>query len=340
MSFIGILSELERGEKRKLDLKIPSWAGVDILVPSSVNLQQCSGEEAARYKASLVAEGARVADLTGGLGADGWAFSHRSAALWFNERDAVLLDAVKHNFALLGVRDVVFNHFDICPGTSGWQESLAGFAPDVIYLDPARRNAAGKKVFLLEDCSPDVLQIMPALLELAPSVMVKVSPMADITMLTRRLEGVLKEIHVVGFRGECKELLCICGRDASFGGIKLHEDGYGFDPACSAGPGELLFVPSAALVKSGLGPGMGLMEFSEGLSRFGRFWQVIENVPFASSAIKEIGRRYPRAEVTARGVRLSSDELRAKMKTKPGGPVHIFACILGGERRMLVCTAP
>ncbi|MBO4566935.1 MAG: hypothetical protein J5695_06885, partial [Bacteroidales bacterium] len=92
-----------------------------------------------------------------------------------------------------------------------------------------------------------------------------------------------------------------------------------------------------AMVKSGLGPGLGLMAYDEGLSHFGKFWQVVENLPFASSVLKSVGARYPQAEVTARGVLVSSEELRAKIKTKPGGSVHIFACVLSGERRLLVC---
>ena len=382
MSFADILRSLEMSEEQKLASKLPSWAGFRIEIPSSLNLQQCSGESAARYKASLVQPGARVADLTGGLGADSWAFSLGSSCLWFNERDAALLDAVKRNFTALGVSDVVFNNFDIAPGSDGWQDSLRAFAPDLIYLDPARRNAAGKKVFLMEDCSPDVVELMPLLLEIAPAVMVKVSPMADITMLRRRLEPWLGEIHVVGAEGECKELLCLCRRNATFRGITVAEDGCvlpesgstalelppkDFAPselipptgkACGPLPltlrgrrrsseatpvsvptdsGKMLFVPSAAMVKSGLGPGMCLMEYDERLAPFGKFWQVNENLPFASSVIKDLGHRYPQADVTARGVPVSSDELRKKIRTKPGGPVHIFACILKGERRILVC---
>ena len=109
MSFAGILKKLDTDARGKLETKLPSWAGLDIQVPQSINYQQCSSESTARYKASLVHEGARVADLTGGLGADSWAFSQRASALWFNERNAVLLDAVKHNFAHLGVQNAVFS---------------------------------------------------------------------------------------------------------------------------------------------------------------------------------------------------------------------------------------
>lgn len=405
--FSDILRSLEERDARKLERKLPSWSGVSVEIPQSINFQQCSGEIAARYKASLVAPGARVADLTGGLGVDSWAFSQVASAVWYNERDAVLRDAVGRNFAALGVSNVAFNCFDISPDASDWQEALKAFAPDVVYLDPARRDASGRKVFLLEDCSPDVLALMPSLLSLAPAVMVKVSPMADITMLRRRLQGYLSEIHVVGADSECKELLCICRRDAAFSGITLFEDGYiyqqsdsfsaaqvlsletsaslrpivpmgqllspctlkgrgAFPPippvsaqappeSCSPSIGrpqfpeptpvsatkesdEFLFVPSAAMVKAGMGPGMCLMPFSEPLSHFGRFWQVIENLPFAASEIKTLRRRYPQADVTARGVPITSDQLRSKLHVTPGGPVHIFACSLASSRRLLICT--
>ncbi len=460
--FSEMLRSMEAKERGKLEAKVPSWAGVEIEVPRAVNFQQCSSEGTARYKAGLLPCGGRVADLTGGLGVDGWAFSLRSSRVWFNERDAVLLDAVRGNFGALGVDNVEFHEFDISPEASDWKESLAAFGPDAVYLDPARRDAAGRKVFLLEECSPDAVALMPFLLTVSPLVVVKVSPMADITMLRRRLEPYLAEIHVVGSGGECKELLCLCRRDgiARQPGspedraadaipepgredgvlIRLAEDGFVFVPeegpsefpggnhppvapqgafsltgsrghgrprfpvsasaqpdltpetsaslhpsrcATLAGPSEfpggnhppvapqgafsltgsrghgrprfpesgpaetaaevaaegamLLFVPSAAMTKSGLGPGICRMEYDEGLSHFGKFYEVLEELPFSSSAIKDLGRRYPKAEVTARGVPVSSEQLRARLKAAPGGPVHIFALGLSSLRLILVC---
>jgi hypothetical protein len=406
-----MLRSLEEKESRKLERKVPSWAGIAVEVPQAINFQQCSGEVAARYKAAVAAgrfggpvgasgaaglsgsgglvdsaglcgsAGLRVADLTGGLGVDSWAFSLVAEAVWYNERDVRLREAVEKNFAALGVTNVVFNSFDVSELAGDWSEALRGFGPDVIYVDPARRDSAGGTLFLLEECSPDVVALLPRLLDLAPLVMIKVSPMADITMLRRRLSDYLASIHVVGSDSECKELLCLCRRDASFYGITLFEDGYVYQQSdtfvAEAGVGsgtcgrpwphewegptkwegrseaegsrdntcaaekeseQLLFVPSAAMVKAGMGPGMCLMPFSEPLSHFGRFWQVIENLPFSASVIKELRRRYPQADVTARGVPITSDQLRSKLHVTPGGPIHIFACSLSNSRRLLICT--
>ena len=102
----------------------------------------------------------------------------------------------------------------------------------------------------------------------------------------------------------------------------------------------LLFVPSAAMTKSGLGPGMCRMGYDEWLSHFGKFYEVLEELPFSSSAIKDLGRRYPKAEVTARGVPVSSEQLRARLKAAPGGPVHIFALGLSTSRRLILVCCP
>jgi hypothetical protein len=85
----------------------------------------------------------------------------------------------------------------------------------LIYADPARRSAAGRKVFLLEDCTPDILTLLPMLLRKAPVVLLKLSPMADLAMLAGRLGSSLREIHVVESDGEVKELLCLLVRDSS-----------------------------------------------------------------------------------------------------------------------------
>ncbi len=354
-SFADILKGLEESGRCKLDAKVPSWRGADIRVPGSINFQQSSSEATAAVKASFIPEGARVADLTGGLGVDSWAFSKRASRLLYNERDAVLLDAVRHNFAVLGLSNVVFSGFDIVPGAAAWADALREFAPDVIYLDPARRDEAGRKLFLPEECSPDAVALMPQLLELAKlQVMVKFSPMADMTMLRRRFGDCLERIAVLGSEGECKELLCICRAGAVWEGVSLWEDGLRYDPSQPAAAGSLLFVPSAAMVKSGLDAPQGAIVldgrtgycrcgWTEGLSRFGKFYTILEDLPLASSVFKGLGAKYPQAEITARQVPLTSEQLRKKTRTKPGGPVHIFACPVEGERRILVCqkvTAP
>ena len=150
----------------------------------------------------------KVLDLTGGLGVDSWAFSRVAERVVSYERDAVLAEAAKRNFARLGADNIEVRCETVTPETELPEA-------DLIYADPARRDAAGRKVFLLEDCTPDILTLLPMLWKKAPAILLKLSPMADLTMLVQRLGPALREIHVVESDGEVKELLCLLQRDAS-----------------------------------------------------------------------------------------------------------------------------
>ena len=197
--------------RRKLRLKVPEWYEVPSLrYPFRLSGEQCSSAETASYKAAVASvAGRRIADLTGGLGVDSWAFSKVAAAVLYNEMKPELAAAAEHNFRELGVENVTVRNCRLDPGNVG--EVLDGFEPDIIFLDPARRSEDGRKVFRLEDCQPDVLQLLPELFSAAPLILLKLSPMADITLVCRQL-GSVREVHVVASDGECKELLLLLER--------------------------------------------------------------------------------------------------------------------------------
>ena len=50
----------------------------------------------------------------------------------------------------------------------------------LIYLDPARRGKDGGRVYSLKDCEPDITVLRHELLRIAPRILLKASPMADI----------------------------------------------------------------------------------------------------------------------------------------------------------------
>ena len=188
--------------RRKLRSKVPEWVALPQLrYPLRLSAEQCSSTETARYKASVAANGsaARIADLTGGLGVDSWAFSQVFDEVLYNEMRPELSDAARYNFAQLGVENIIVRNRELRPG--GLADVLDGFEPDIIFLDPARRASDGRKVFRLEDCQPDVLQLLPELLADCPRLLLKLSPMADITLVCRQLQNV-KAVHVVAAEGE------------------------------------------------------------------------------------------------------------------------------------------
>ena len=120
----------------------------------------------------------RIADLTGGMGVDSWAFAQVAEEVLYNEVNEALVQATRLNFKELGIRNVRFRTERVEPGKVA--EVLDGFEPDVIYLDPARRAEDGKKVFLIEECQPDVLALLPELFAASRYVLLKLSPIPGI----------------------------------------------------------------------------------------------------------------------------------------------------------------
>lgn len=344
--------------RRKLRTKVPQWYAVPGLqYPFRLSGEQCSSEETAFYKAKVAGSyGRSVADLTGGLGVDSWAFSGVASAVLYNEMRPELAASAQANFAMLGITNVRVSCAELRPG--GLQAILGDFTPDVLFLDPARRAQDGRKVFRLEDCQPDVLTLLPELLEACPHVLLKLSPMADITLVSRQL-GCVKEVHVVGADGECKELLLMLergyiGQPRTF----IYEKGAAMAtdeaPEVTSAPmGDLLFEPGKALLKAGafdLPCRYGLEKLEqhthlyrasarvETLQPFGKWFRILETVPLDKRSMKEVGRRYPKASVTARNIPMTSDELRKRMGVADGGTVHVFGVKSMAGNVLIVCT--
>ncbi|MBR3652826.1 MAG: hypothetical protein IKN60_02600 [Bacteroidales bacterium] len=312
-SFADIMAGLDTDRAQKVARKLPAWAAVDGLeIPSALALEQCSSSATAAYKANLAVSTSRsgqlppetsgcagplpsddgplpltmprvarfpgavpasvppgtVLDLTGGLGVDSWALSQVAERVVYFERNEELAAAAGRNFQRLGAGNIEVRCETVTPQTALPEA-------DLIYADPARRDAAGRKVFLLEDCTPDILTLLPMLLKKAPAVLLKLSPMADLAMLAERLGPALREIHVVECDGEVKEILCLLLRDnvspepdilvaRLFGqaaavvqqGESLRfrvSEERAAEPVYAAGvqPGDVLLEPCPALLKAG-----------------------------------------------------------------------------------------
>lgn len=337
----------------------------------------------------------KVADLTGGLGVDSWAFSEVAEEVLYNEMNPALAAAARHNFKALGVTNIFIKNSE---ATSDSLKDIFGdFRPDVIFLDPARRDSAGKKVFLLEDCSPDVLKILPELFGISRFVLLKLSPMADITMAVERLDRTyeeylekasgkgwngqwVREVHVVASGGECKELLILLDGEWNEGySLTCREDGktLTFKPEeitkAKAGYPDstfarIIFEPGKSLTKAGVSNAIcerfGLVKLarfthlytiSEPLSDseseqrtaplkdFGKVFYVKEILPLHKSSMKDVGKRYPHSEVSAKNIPMSSDELRTRLKVKSGDDAHIFGVRIEtpyNEDNYLIVTEP
>lgn len=279
--------------RRKLRDKVPEWYNDPRLVfPVRLSAEQCSSSSTAAYKASLASRiagdgktGWKLADLTGGLGIDSWFFSKKASEVLYCEMQEKLCMAASHNFRVTGAENISVMNCAVTPSSALQQDKETGtsmkspteilhdFRPDIIYLDPARRSGTGKKVFLIEDCTPDVLTLKNELFTQARHILLKLSPMADISMVTSRLGSSCREVHITASGGECKELLIWMDREWSGGysvtACEMHGEKTGTFSFCpdeekaavpdiataaglyAEGQDILLFEPGKALMKAG-----------------------------------------------------------------------------------------
>jgi len=198
--------------RRKLRDKVPEWyANPRLIFPVPLSAEQCSSTTTAKYKAKLASEslesrGEALADLTGGLGVDSWKFASIAKRVLYNDMSPKLAEAARQNFAELGLDNVQISNEEITKDNIG--QILDEFQPDIVFMDPARRSSSGSKVFKLADCCPNILELQDIILNHGCTLMLKLSPMADLTVLQTQLHH-LREIHILGSNGECKELLTV-----------------------------------------------------------------------------------------------------------------------------------
>ena len=180
--------------------KLPSFYAVQAIVPP-LAFEQCSSERAASAKDF---SGTRCLDLTCGLGVDSLHFSKNFQQVTAIERNLVLADTVRFNFDLMKIENInVIN-----TTAEDFVNNYKGAPFDLIYLDPARRDSGGKKVFLPEDCTPNFVELLPILTKIGKKIVVKMSPLYDVDAAFRQL-GNVAEVGVISVDNECKELLLV-----------------------------------------------------------------------------------------------------------------------------------
>ncbi|MDR2232136.1 MAG: SAM-dependent methyltransferase [Tannerella sp.] len=193
--------------RRYIRDKLPTWYRNEaLLFPSKMAVEQCSSEQTALYKQRLLQNARHVCDLTGGLGVDASIFALKANHVTYIERLKPCFDIAMFNFKQLKIQNIT-GHNDDAATVFGKIKEV-----DMFYIDPSRRDAANSRFIALSDCEPDIAQLMPGLLAVAPKVMAKLSPMLDISH-TLALLPETTEIHVVSVKNECKELLFVCERD-------------------------------------------------------------------------------------------------------------------------------
>ena len=332
--------------KRKAKYKIPEWfATRGIIYPPRLSMEQCSSQVTAEYKASLV-EGESMVDLTGGFGVDSYFLSKSFQKAHYVERYAHLVELANHNFSQLKAAHISLHEAQASTFLESIQEPV-----DLIFLDPARRDTENKKVVLLADCEPNVVELMPLLRQKARTIMIKTSPMLDIKKAMADLEGV-SSVHVVADRNEVKELLFVINVSdqglepqvhcQNFMGNELESFTFDYkqEGEMQAELGvvdQYLYEPNASILKAGafksitrdfslkkLHNNTHLYTASEaGFSFPGRIFKVLDKVSLNKKQLRKV---LPdlKANVTVRNYPMTVAQIRKKTGLKEGGELFLI----------------
>lgn len=339
--------------------KLPCWSTTEgVLYPPHLSMEQCSSEQTAVYKAEVLGTGEAMADLTGGFGVDCSYLARGFRRAAYVERNGELCALARHNFPLLGCPHIEVHEAEA-------EDYLRGMTPvDCLFLDPARRDSHGGRTVAIADCTPDVKALRPLLLAKARRVLVKLSPMLDITLALRDLPGVI-EVHVVSVQNECKELLLLLTPDAVTDGPTFHCVNFAADirrfsftaaeeqqavcPLTSA-PGAYLYEPNASLLKAGAfrvpASRFGLQKLHTNSHLYtsdtfvadfpGRSFRVEDVCTFGKKELKALTAPLTQANLTVRNFPSSVADLRKRLKLREGGDTYLFATTLADERKVIL----
>jgi len=343
--------------KQKAKKKLPLWfATENILFPPKLNLEQTSSEPTALYKSALVT-GDSLIDLTGGFGIDASYFSKSVNKVVHCELNPELSDLVKHNAAILGIENLSTFKGD---SFETLKETKQHF--DWIYIDPSRRNDVKGKVFLLEDCVPNVPQNLDFLFEYTDRILLKNSPILDIQNTINALNFV-KEIHVVAVQNEVKELLFVLEKNytapitvKTCNLQKNNTQNFEFElgphsHANYALPASYLYEPNAAILKSGAFHQIATHFNLHKLEQHSHLYtseQLLKDFPGRSFLIeqilpydkKQLLKALPekKANISIRNFPETVAQIRKKTKIKDGGSVYLFFTTnLESKRMVLKC---
>ena len=351
--------------------KLPKWAACDgVIFPPHLSMEQCSSEPTAQYKlnlamewASRVGHASRMTDLTGGFGVDFSFTSCAFAAATYVERNEQLCHIVEHNLPLLGLNNATV----VCADAV---EYLSTVEPQtMLFLDPARRDEHGAKTVMLADCTPDVVQLLPQLLEKSRFTMLKLSPMLDWHKAVDDLQGTVREVHIVSVGGECKELLLVLSTVVE-SELKVYcadlstasdtSSLFVYTPGSSAPVAnsklktqnsKFVHEPNASIMKAGCFDELALAYGVSPVSRNSHLFlsdEPVEDFPGRSFVVERVTTMnkgelrktlagIEKANIATRNFPLTVAELRKRLKIKDGGDVYIFATTTAeGEHLLLI----
>lgn len=344
--------------KKKCQKKLPTWFETPaIYYPKKINIEQTSSEISAHYKSKIV-KGKSLLDLTGGFGIDSYYFSKKIDTVFHCEIDKNLHEIASYNLKVLGAKNIQTSAKN---GIDFLKTSNRNF--DWLYLDPSRRNETKGKVFRLSDCKPNVVENLELLFSKSENILLKTSPLLDISIGIKELHCV-KEIHVVSVNNDAKELLWVLKKDfvgeidiKTVNFVKSGVQIFDLRPSEEKSaiseysfPLNYIYEPNASILKSGAFKSVGMkfnlkklhththLYTSNNLVDFpGRRFEIEKVIPYNKKSIKELGLKI--ANIATRNFTDSVVTIRKKFKIKEGGERYLFFVKNAEDKyQVLVCS--
>ncbi|MBL4593799.1 MAG: class I SAM-dependent methyltransferase, partial [Flavobacteriales bacterium] len=193
-----ILTQINGIQKAKN--KLPEfYNSQNIVYPTKLSMEQCSSEKTGFYKSKVI-KGETLIDLTGGFGIDSFYFAKQFKQVTYVERNQELFEIVKSNFKKLKAHNI-----DLVNSTAEEFLQTTNKKVDIVYIDPSRRNE-NQRVFKLDECTPNIIELAPAIFQIADKILVKTAPLLDIKQSLKDLANVTK-VWAVSVDNDCKEVL-------------------------------------------------------------------------------------------------------------------------------------
>jgi hypothetical protein len=322
--------------KQTAQKKFPFLLKEGMIFPPQLNLEQASSEKTALYKSNIL-KGKTFIDLTSGFGIDAYYLSQNFEEITLVEQNSELLEIVAHNWGVLEKKARFVN------------QKLEDFLAenhdtfDVIYLDPARRDQNKNKVFLLEDLSPNIIEIQDKLISISNGVVIKLSPLIDLKYLVSVLPNIFR-IEIIALKNDVKEvvvflsgensgqIICKCVNleseesdlEYQFGDEENAQSEY-------SDPEKFLYIPNNSILKAGIfnviSKKFGLKKLHPNTHIY-TFNDKIKNFPGRVMEMEVIdGKQIKKKEqfnIISKNYPLKPEEIKKKYGLKDGGESYLI----------------
>ena len=342
--------------KKKSEKKLPTWFSCkDIYYPNKISIEQTSSELTAAFKAKIVT-GNSIIDITGGFGVDSFYFSKQFKKVIHCEINSELSTIVKHNYQQLNSKNIETNAIN---GFDFLKETNDTF--DCIYVDPSRRSDVKGKVFLLKDCLPYIPPKIDFFFTKANQILIKVSPILDITNTINELKNV-KSVHIVAVHNEVKELLFLLEKNyaestniiaVNIGKSKTDEFSFEYQSKETSNfsePLTYLYEPNSAILKSGgfhqisnkynvhkLEENSHLYTSESFIDFPGRAFKIVDILSYDKKKLKKLFSK-SKANITTRNFPKTVAQIRKEINIKDGGTNYLFfTTTINKNLKVIIC---